>query len=691
MELRLLSKEEALQLIAQIGKHGKPFELFLGEDICFGHENWVNVGTLSLQPGGQVPETETQYDEFCAAKFGGFEWQLPTSDKLKDNISNSLGHNSQYQESVQKAFREGLQDVIRRTLLLMPVFDIDTILRIPLRRPMTIVPDTSAVHQGGLDFVCRFLTPWARIKVPAIVHMEIATQVDNYLSKIRWSSDNKNKHQLRPAALRQHLLSQGGQRALLRIELHSEAEMERGDLGADPLRGIVTPSSDSEDKALGLQNVTRSFADRLIVETARRFQTEVRPAHPLALLTSDQGMARMAMAEGIDVLFFQARSVPKFEGRILTGTLFHPFEPKLYTVPLTDVLWELAVAFGCLRLHNTESNASIEIWGIPSSEEVTWQPIHVKDDLLWGKFDPGRADLSASVTPNTFSASLSNPIVNTDQVTSASSQKTAPFTKGYAFSPDRMFLLIKSLVETGELTNQQAQETIGLTHQDRYNLYKNFLRSGLLIEVQGNKIISTRNLKLFWQSLLNKDSLEILTFLKKIPSFEVVYNYVNQQRLVEDKNGTLPINNKAKSAYLRLGEAACAWLKIQNRGIVATDNIPSLTDFATLAVDVYKYIRFQGETEWILTGHWLEELALQHSIHPIFARTLLEKVLDQKLLNVYTEGSTPDTRFEQHDLWILKTIDGFPCLAKVFLYHGDFLMPGTAAVRIKVEGDKDAS
>ncbi|NJO14997.1 MAG: hypothetical protein HC877_04390 [Thioploca sp.] len=79
--------------------------------------------------------------------------------------------------------------------------------------------------------------------------------------------------------------------------------MERGDFGADPLRGVVTPSSDPEDKALGLQQITRSFADRLIVETARRVQTQVRPDHPLALLTSDQGMARMAMAEGIEVFF----------------------------------------------------------------------------------------------------------------------------------------------------------------------------------------------------------------------------------------------------------------------------------------------------------------------------------------------------------------------------------------------------
>jgi hypothetical protein len=42
-------------------------------------------------------------------------------------------------------------------------------------------------------------------------------------------------------------------------------------------------------------------------------------------------------------------------------------------------------------------------------------------------------------------------------------------------------------------------------------------------------------------------------------------------------------------------------------------------------------------------------------------------------------------------LWIIKTSDGLPQLERVYLYHGDFLIPGTSAVRIKLEGVKDAS
>ncbi|RCJ38116.1 hypothetical protein A6769_10220 [Nostoc punctiforme NIES-2108] len=685
MELKLLSKEDALKFIAQIGKNGEPFEISLGEDICFGRDKWVSVGTITLQPGSKYPENETIYDEYCAARFGGFEWQLLSSEKLNGNITKALDNlHTKDSIQVQKAFREGLQDVLRRTLLLLPIFDVETISKIPLHKPITVVTDTSAVHQGGLDFLCRFLTPWVRIKVPAIVHMEILTQVDNYLSKIRWNNENKNKTKNNPATLRQHLLSQGGQRTLLRLELHSDAEIERGDLGADPLRGIVTPSSDSEDKALGLQNVTRSFADRLILETARRFQTLVRPDHPLALLTSDQGLARMTLAEGMDVFFFESRSVPKFDSRKLTGSLFHPFSQEIYTVPLTDVLWELAVSFGCLRLQNYNTNDSLELWGIPSGE-YTWQPLHVKDDLLWGNFNSG----TSSATTDNTSIALSTDIESQDQTDAVSSQNIEAIAKTYAFSPDQMFLLMKLLVDKGELTNQEAQEKLGLTHQSRYSLYKNFLHSGKFVELNDNKIICTELLKLLWESILNEDYIKILYYLKKIPSFDAICNYVNQNRSVE--YSTLPISNKAKPTYIKLGEAACSWLNIQNQKIVATDNIPNLLDFANLAVEIYKLIRSQEDTEWILTGRWLEELAIKYAVHPILARKLVKEAQEQNLVNVYAEGSTPDTRFEQHDLWIIKTSDRLPQLEKVYLYHGDFIIPGTSAVRIKLEGVKNAS
>ena len=523
MNLKLLSKEDVLQRIKEIGHEGQVFEIFLGEDICFG-EQWINVGNIYLKPHNQSSNAEVRYDEYYAAKFGGFEWQLPTLIELNQNISASL-ESKNHEQAIQKAFREGLQDVIRRTGLLLPVFDVEAMANMPLRKPMTIVPDTSAVQQGALDFVCHFLIPWARIKVPAIVHMEVLTQVDNYLG-IRWDDKKKQQARNRPSALRYHLLSQGGQRTLLRIELHSDAEIERGDFGADPLRGVVTPSSDPEDKALGLQQVTRSFADRLIVETARRVQTQVRPDHPLALLTSDQGMARMAMAEGIEVFFFQSRTVPEFVGRTLMGTLFHPFKREIYTIALTDVLWELAVSFGALRLYNPDNKNSLELYGIGGSEEVTWQPLCAKDDLLWGQFELGHLPTVVVTVPDVIESEDSSKLTVVAPTSANQTQNRKQLAGAYTFNPGKMLQLINQLADKKQITHQEVKQLIAVNNDDYYAEYRKFLYSGQFIDLDENTLIATENLSLFNQALLKKDYAQFLACLREIPSFRLLHDYV---------------------------------------------------------------------------------------------------------------------------------------------------------------------
>ena len=87
-------------------------------------------------------------------------------------------------------------------------------------------------------------------------------------------------------------------RVLVRVEMDDRVEIDRPRLGADPLRGVIQPDSDSEDRSLGLQAVQRSFADRLILETAVQHRDRVAPGHSVFLMTADQGQARMATAEG---------------------------------------------------------------------------------------------------------------------------------------------------------------------------------------------------------------------------------------------------------------------------------------------------------------------------------------------------------------------------------------------------------
>lgn len=114
---------------------------------------------------------EKRYSETCAVQFGGFEWQLPDEECLRKNHDHALGKlKVEYKDKVWTFFIQGLQDVLRRTLLLLPVFDLDAISQMPLCRPITVVPDTCAIHQGAIDFVCRFMVPWERVKIEGVSH-----------------------------------------------------------------------------------------------------------------------------------------------------------------------------------------------------------------------------------------------------------------------------------------------------------------------------------------------------------------------------------------------------------------------------------------------------------------------------------------------------------------------------------------
>ncbi|EFK07245.1 conserved hypothetical protein [delta proteobacterium NaphS2] len=689
--MKLIDKNDAVKQLAKILATQRSFDICVSEDICFAGkngENWISIGKVNFYPNSNVDDPQqVRYDEKCAICYGGFEWSIPKKIVLDESIREALPESisKDHLAKIKKSFHQGLQDVVRRTLICMPVFDADTISVLPLEKPTTIVPDTSAVHQGALNFVCRFLTPWARIKVPAIVHMEILTNVDNYF-KVRFKTD-KIKDSRRANALRQHLLSQGGQRTLLKMELAPELELDRGDLGADPLRGIVTPSSDTEDKNLGLQNVTRSFADRLIVETARRFQFDVRPDHPLFVLTSDQGMARMAMAEGLGVFFFQARSVPQIEGCTLTGALYEPFSERIYTVSFVDVLWELAVSFGRVRISTGDPETIFDLWGIVrDAEEVSWQPLHAKEDLLWSNFECSET----LIAPSLRSQRTEDDGTKTERKPKARTKKTLSLSGSYKFSPNKMLSLIGHIVDKGRISREEAKNTVDVKAWSTYLKYERFLRSGELVLEEKEDLLKTNILGELWEALRTIDTDKLRTILLTVPSFRKFFEFVQEKGVVSLEDPEMPISKTALPTYLTLGEAACAWLRVVESGIVFTPNWPEDETFARMALDIYQDLREKDKTEWVLTGKWVESLAIEKHVHPLAVYTLLPLARDNEFLQVFVEGSTPDTRFDDHSFSVIITKDGRPIIDQKYLYRGDFLFPGTSAVRIRLQDVKYA-
>ena len=349
--------------------------LEIREDVCFDTDTWVSAGVVTLHPepaGASQDRSDAKAAVQQALRYGFFDWTLPAQERLEQDLTAAVKSSDGHRPADKAKIGEAAKAVAHTALrcgLAHPMIDAMALSRMPFRSTVSVVADTSAVLQGGLDFVALHLAPAARITIPAVVHMEILNLIDRYFSQRRAGKPGARM-------LLDHVLSQGGQRVLLRLE--REHQLERSRIGADPLRGIIQP--DSEDKSLGLQRVQRSFADRLILETAIQRRNRVDPNHPVMLMTADQGQARMALAEGIEPMFFDANGVSHLFGTTLSGVTFRPFTDRTRThaVALTRVLWELAVAFGRARAISVDTDDGLEVAAIGPT--LSWQPYHSVDD-----------------------------------------------------------------------------------------------------------------------------------------------------------------------------------------------------------------------------------------------------------------------------------------------------------------------
>ena len=657
------------------------------EDKCF-QNNWVTVGKIQLFPEPPMASAEEAVTDIQrimeALRLGFFEWSVPLQSELVGEIESVLPKPPNGLTAVQKKkIVEATKTVVHiamRCGLAHPVFDALMLGRMQSRRPLSIVVDTSAVLQGGLDFLARHVTPRARIKVPALVHMEILNFGERYFSQRRKESYTSHM-------LLDHLSSQGGQRVLLRLETDQEVEFERPRLGADPLRGVVAPDSDAEDKNLGLQQVQKSFADRLILETAVQHRDQVGPEHPVMLLTSDQGLARMALAESIQPIFFDSNAVSQLFGERLSGIGFVPFSvdgSKFHCVSLVDVLWEFAATFGASRLTCDLDKATFEV--VALGEEVAWQPYHSYEDLLWTRVGvatrvaKGGAREANNLTPDASAKKPEEVERRRTDVRKRRPRRASARAGTYSFSLGSMLRLLDVLHETGEVSDDAAMSVIKIRSISSYGEYHNFLTAGEFVTRENGMLRKSERLDELFIALREGDYSRIAELLHRVPSFRSFFDKLSVGIALDE--GKSELRRDSFRSYCNLAEICCIGVRFVDRGIFGTPNNPGPAAFVEPALDAYEAVR-AGES-FALTGAWLEKLAVQYGLHPVRARQRLAEGHQGGYIRRFFEGSTPDTRFENRTMQVLEVDQGHPLVRTVKLYHGDFLMPGRASVSIKL-------
>lgn len=671
------------------------------EDACFPSGKWLNVGRVSLKP--EPPEgSEADRALFrSAVELGFYEWSIPPIDKLKADLFAILAladdppqkEKSKIERQRRKATTalEAVPQVAVRLGLVHPVFDAGIVSQMPFRWPVTVVADTTSILEGALDFVSKFLYPMARVKVPAITHMEIITWADNYM-KYRRAGTVPGKE---GAVLSEHVRSQGAHRVLLRLELQSDTEVERPRLGADPLRGVVTSQSDSEDTSLGLQETVRSFADRLILETAVQHRDRVASEHLVMVITCDQGLARMALAEGLQPLFFDKNHLRRVFGSTVRGTAFRPFvalsQPRLYSVPLTALLWELASTFGAARLR-TDDGKFVEVAAMGST--LSWHPHHSHDDLLWVRVSSAPAPptpraKTVAPSPQDGPSTVSQIADSTQKKRARQPQTPAapkPLTGSYRFGVPAMLRLIQLFADKVRVSDKDAMAALKLAPPG-YQDYKKFLMAGHFVSSVEDGLMKEPALDNLWGAIRRIDNLEINASLTRVPSYAALISSRPVGQIVRPGKES-GVSETAFPAYSTLAEIAGRGLDIYKEGLFLTPADPNPQEFAASALAAYRKLR-RGE-DYVLTGAWLEELARGYGIHPNKARESLAKAHEIGMIERYTEGSTPETRYDQHKMsTLIRDDSGFPNIRETYLYRGDFILPGKSSVRIHLKEKRE--
>ena len=525
--------------------------------------------------------------------------------------------------------------------------------------------------------MARHLHPAARVKVPAIVHMELVGSSDNFFKLRRTTKKNATQ---RRRELADHLKSQGGQRTLLRLELHADTEIERTFLFGDPLREAFRTDNDSDVSGLNISLPIRSYADRLIVEAARQHQAHSGPGHAVKLLTSDQGLARMALAEGISPLYFETIAASRFFGACLTGRTFDPFSGSVRGISLALVLWEFATAFGSVRLEGAETKATFSVSALGGN--MTWSPYHSLEDLLWCTSTIPMEERSAQVErPKEPSKPLETANSHSAKRTNQHQEKQDKTATYFRFDVEKLLRLICMLDDKQEMDDGAVTEIIQTQHVRGREEYRRFLLSGNFIADSPGLWRCQPPLIALSGALRNEHIETIRELLLKTPSFLDFLELLRGKKVGESLDRGFA--GRSSSTYRTLGEVTHLCTEIREKGIFPTLCVPTAHEFSGMAVR-----RFQDLDKGdglVATGAWLEALVQKDGIHPEIARLLLEEARQKRMLRRSTEGSTMQMRYRTHVVHVLRFGSESPRVVSVHLYRGDYLIPGKSSASLRVE------
>src|SRR6266404_4920925 len=155
---------QADRLITQIFEASdEPCLIEVMEDKCFNGK-YLNLGTVALYPEPGASTRQQNTTLLQAVRGGSFEWSVPASQIVQQEILTLLGVNDAKPSSEIGRNLDNIRDRVSDTMnstacvatrlgLKFPYFDASCVGDMPFQRACTVVSDTSGVTQGAFDFI----------------------------------------------------------------------------------------------------------------------------------------------------------------------------------------------------------------------------------------------------------------------------------------------------------------------------------------------------------------------------------------------------------------------------------------------------------------------------------------------------------------------------------------------------------
>lgn len=289
-------------------------------------DQWVTLSAVEVQPGS-IPLGEDDTEQFF------------TIQKLVGALPAEGQGNQDALEAGRRirVVEDTLALALGRAGLLAPSITdelFEEIVKLNAEEGVVIVPDTNALHNGAVHWLLDVL------RRPSVWLLPLAASLTTVQTRDATVKSLLGKP--KPGNVKQALRSRGLVNGALGLLRRNRGRSQVVEIDHSLLRYQKTASNGGTDPDQG-----DVLEDRLIIEAIHSVLRSMRSRTARRVVTSDVNIARVLEAEGIDTLFVPTISLGD---EPIDCLRYDALARSFVGAPLRSVVWELAHAFGSVRL-----------------------------------------------------------------------------------------------------------------------------------------------------------------------------------------------------------------------------------------------------------------------------------------------------------------------------------------------------